>query len=90
MLEGRYNKLYSVTSSEVFYACSMDCEMCELWRRPGNTWKVFVFFPFHCHLCEEAGYADDFYLVMRKVFVCESCYRMYRRRMDTILHRRLK
>ena len=87
MWDDYYNKLYSEDFTEEFYACSINCEMCRLWREPGNTWKIFIFFPFHCHVCEEGGFPNDFYLIMRKVFICYDCYKIFRRRMNYILHR---
>lgn len=87
MLDKYYHKLYSEDFTEEFYACSINCKMCKLWREPGNAWKILVFFPFHCHVCEEGGFPEDFYLIMRKVFICYDCHLIYRRRLDQILYR---
>jgi len=86
-LESAYHKVLSVDKNIYYYCCPLDCQLCQDWSKPHQTWKSFTFFPYHCHLCQGAGYPDDFYLCSR-FFLCRDCYGKYLKRLDQVLSRR--
>ncbi len=88
ILHKRFNAIYSITKNEIYYGCSKDCETCKQWNIPYSTWKVFHFFPIHCHFCSEPGHCDDFYF--HNIFVmCNKCYQRMVKVRKNILFREL-
>ena len=79
-----YNKLYGIESGKTYYACDKNCPVCEEWRKPCNTWKMFTFFPYHCANCYYAGYTEDFH-VIQNIFVCLECKNKYKKRLKQVL-----
>ena len=87
-LDKHYRAVYSKTKNEIYYGCSKKCKMCELWSKKNNTWKVFHFFPIHCHICEEAGMPDDF--IIRDILIfCEKCHAEIISRRNNLLNREI-
>ncbi len=73
-MSDRYNKLYNKDYTKTYIACSRDCKICKIWRKPTNVWRTFEFFPYHCINCEFAGYPDEFYLFNERAFMCYPCF----------------
>ena len=84
--ESRYHKVRAIEKDIYYYCCPKDCQMCLEWSKPGQAWKSITFFPYHCHLCSDAGWPDDFYFLSR-FLVCQKCYLVYLKRLDHILRR---
>ena len=73
-MNDHFNKLYSKDFSKTYIACPKDCSECKIWKKSGNIWKFFTYFPYHCVNCCNAGYCDDFYLFNDRAFMCLECY----------------
>lgn len=71
-LDKYYNSLYSQTYNKIYYGCPKHCKTCKLWNKPNQIWKIFHFFPIHCHFCGFAGNEDEF--MLENIFVlCKNC-----------------
>ena len=72
-LHSQYNALYSITHKKIYYGCPKSCNVCKKWNKKNQIWKVFSFFPIHCHFCQYAGNKDDFEL--ENIFIiCKNCH----------------
>ena len=76
--------LYGVDTKKTYYACHRSCQVCQEWNKPGNLWKFWTFFPYHCAGCQYAGYPDDFVLIDNCVFVCQECKKAYLKRIRNL------
>lgn len=79
LLHRYYNALYSITFNEIYYGCPRNCKICKEWNKKNQIWKVFSFFPIHCHFCQFAGYKEEFERV--NIFiVCKKCDQLIKKR----------
>lgn len=39
-MSNRYNKLYYKDFTKTYIACSKNCEVCKIWSKPNNIWKI--------------------------------------------------
>jgi hypothetical protein len=73
LLDLNYHCIYSQTYNKIYYGCPKNCKICKQWKKKGDIWKGFHFFPIHCHFCCYAGMKDDFYL--ENIFIlCKNCH----------------
>jgi hypothetical protein len=78
-LDVHYNCIYSIDYKRIYYGCPKNCSVCKQWRKRGEVWKAFHFFPIHCHFCCYAGIKDDFYL--ENIFImCKDCNKKLNKR----------
>lgn len=86
ILHKKFNALYSLEKNEIYYACSKNCKICKEWKK--QIWKTDIFFPYHCHLCESAGYSEDFKRI-NIFFVCSNCSKdIQKRKKDLFLRKK--
>jgi hypothetical protein len=81
-LDAHYNCVYSLDSKRIYYGCPKNCSVCVQWKKKGEIWKAFHFYPIHCHFCCATGISDDFYL--ENIFImCKECNeKLNKRRKD--------
>ena len=89
-MSNRYHKLYNQDFTKTYIACPLNCSVCKSWSKPGNIWKCFEYFPYHCINCEHAGYPDDFYLFNDRAFMCLPCYTKAKKELKKRLFRNNK
>lgn len=78
-----YSAIYSMTFNEIYYGCPKNCLVCKDWKKKYEIWKVFTFFPIHCHFCQYAGNKEDFEL--ENIFiVCKKCHKVIKKRKKEI------
>lgn len=82
------HKLYGVNTGKVYYACDIYCPVCKEWNKPGNLWKIVIFFPYHCAACYHAGYVEEFDLINGQIFVCLECKQKYNQFLQRNLYNR--
>ena len=84
-LDNYYNAIYSITYNKIYYGCPKQCLVCAEWKKKNQIWKVFAFFPIHCHFCCYAGNTEDFERV--NIFiVCNRCYKNLVTRKNKLLY----
>ena len=86
LLHKYYNPLYSITYKKIYYGCPRNCKLCQEWKKKGQIWKTFEFFPVHCHLCMEPGNTEDFERV--NIFlICLKCNEVLKKRKKSLLRK---